>query len=127
MAKELEKEILRQNALTEELLSLWEASGITKGAKLSLDIYFDAPTEKAARDLLNYMADKTQYKWEAHQYEQENAYVVQSLGNKLKVDRDYMLYLAEWMVKAGYENGCIFDGFGALLPGNNSEDKWEDI
>ena len=120
--EEMEKEILRQIAITEALISLWEELGVTTGDKLALDIYFDAPTEESAQGLLKYMARMTQYKWEGHKKEGVNTYVVQSIGNKINVDQDHILYLAEWMVKAGYENGCNFDGFGALLPDNKTED-----
>jgi hypothetical protein len=116
MAEEQEQEILRQIAITETLLSVWEEEGLTRGKKLKLDVFFSAPTEEYANNLLKYMAKMTKYNWEAYQSEGEKSYVVQSLANELVVDRDYMLYLAEWMVKAGYENGCSFDGFGALMP-----------
>jgi hypothetical protein len=103
-----------QLAMNEQTWRTLQSHGITTESEVRLDFAFRAPNQSAAESLKNLLEDQTDY-----------SVAVQSGGSLLrrqwtvggstqptKISPEILDQWVDWMVTAGLERDCEFDGWG---------------
>ena len=106
--------LAHQLAMNEQAWSALQAHGATPATPLRLEFAYRAPDERSAEGLRALLAEQTDYDVE-----------VQSEGGLLRkrwsvvgstqpttASREVLDRWVDWMVTAGLEQGCEFDGWG---------------
>jgi len=109
-----------QLSMNRETWKALEEHGVREGAELSLDFFFVAPGEEAARALATYIGAETDYEAEASSVKtgwlSKPHWGVSGSTPPTAVSPDVLDEWVTWMVAAGQAHGCEFDGWGAAVP-----------
>ena len=93
--------------------------GVTESTPLALDFSYVAETEAAAKELVAYLREETDYavSTEAATGEDAKGWTVEGTTLPQPLSLDVIDEWVGWMVEAGEQHGgCVFDGWGALVP-----------
>jgi hypothetical protein len=109
--------IAKQLAMNKQTWRALQGHGITPDSEVRLDFAFRAPTEPAAQGLKELLQDQTDY-----------SVTIQSGGSLLrrewtvagstqltKISPEILDQWVDWMVTAGLERDCEFDGWGTEI------------
>lgn len=95
-------------------------NGVTEDSELRLDFFFAAPDEAAARGLAALLGAETDYDVGVGsggaRLGRSRRWAVIGTTQATKVSRGLLDEWVAWMVAAGFEHGCVFDGWGAQAP-----------
>ena len=94
--------------------------GVTEDIELRLDFFFDAPDQASARALAALLGAETDYDVGVgaggRKLRGRKVWAVIGTTQETKLSPDVLDQWVEWMVAAGFEHGCAFDGWGAQAP-----------
>ena len=112
--------LAKQLAMNRQSWSALQQHGATEDTDLRLDFFYNAPNERAARALAAYLNGETDYEVRVGSAGggllKKKAWVVTGTTRDTKVSQEILDQWVEWMVLAGFENRCEFDGWGAPVP-----------
>jgi hypothetical protein len=95
--------------------------GVTEDTELRLDFFFVAPGEQQARALAELLQRETDYGVRVGSssggFMKKKEWIVTGSTQGTKVSQDILDQWVTWMVAAGAQAGCEFDGWGAQAPG----------
>jgi Regulator of ribonuclease activity B len=88
--------------------------GVTPSTSLRLDFSYRAPDQKSAEALKELLADQTDYdvRVDSSGGLLSKKWTVQGTTQRTTVSPDVLDQWVDWMVTAGLERGCEFDGWG---------------
>lgn len=109
--------LAKQLAMNQRTWRTLQEHGVTPASRLRLEFSYRAPTKAEAMGLKDLLEDRTDYEIQ-----------IQSIGSLLrkqwtvvgttqptKVSPEILDQWVEWMVTAGMERGCEFDGWGTEI------------
>jgi hypothetical protein len=98
----------------------WQAlrdAGVDESSQLRLDFFYAAPDEESAEGLAELIREHTDYDVGARSlgggFLKKKDWVVTGSTQPTAVSLSILDQWVEWMVSAGFERGCVFDGWGA--------------
>ena len=88
--------------------------GVTTSTSLRLDFSYRAPERKAAEALKDLLADQTDYDVQVERSGSlpPKEWSVQGTTQSTTISLEVLDQWVDWMVSAGLERGCEFDGWG---------------
>jgi Regulator of ribonuclease activity B len=96
--------------------------GVTTESELQLDFFYLAPGEHEATVLVAFLQSETDYDVRlasrARGLLKKKRWSVEGTTRPTKASQDMLDQWVTWMVGAGFEHGCTFDGWGAAVPGD---------
>jgi hypothetical protein len=97
-----------------------ERHGITEESELHLDFSYDAPSHEAAEGLRAFLHEQTDYdvRVESGRFLWRRRWRVEGTTQKTKVSHPILDEWVMWMVTAGKECSCLFDGWGTPVGGS---------
>jgi Regulator of ribonuclease activity B len=107
-----------QLAMTRETWKALQNNGISEQSELRLDFFYNAPTSTAATELAALIREQTDY--DVHIERSGPFYrrrwLVEGTTQKTAISQAVLEQWITWMVTAGKERHCNFDGWGAEVP-----------
>ena len=101
----------------------WEAlqeNGVTEGSELRLDFFYVAPGEQQANALAAFIEGETDYEVRVDSTREgplrKKSWSVSGSTQNTQVSQEILDRWVSWMVAAGFEHDCDFDGWGAQVP-----------
>lgn len=109
---------LAMNRMTWEVL---QGHGVTEQTQVRLDFAYDAPNKKKAETLAAFLHEETDYDVSAKSYGSilRREWTVEGTTQNTIISPEILDQWVTWMVTAGKEHSCIFDGWGTPV-GENS-------
>jgi len=109
--------LAKQLAMNEQTWSLLQTHGLTVDSKLRLDFFYNAPTRETAQGLCALIHNKTDYKVRvvSHRRLFRREWGVNGTTQLVSVSLQILNEWVAWMVAAGAEHSCDFDGWGASI------------
>jgi hypothetical protein len=117
--KHYEGILAKQLAMNRQTWAALQRHGVTAESTLCLDFFYNAASREAAESLCSLLREQTDYelsvkssgsflrrKWRVEGRTQETA-----------VSPEILDQWVTWMVNAGKESSCDFDGWGTSVPG----------
>ena len=91
-----------------------QSRGLTEGAKVRLDFAYNAPDENSAEALKALLQEQTDYEVtvESEGSASSEKWSVLGATNETTISPEILDQWVRWMVTAGKEKGCDFDGWG---------------
>ncbi len=105
----------RQLAMNEQTWRTLQIHGVTLDSELRLDFAFRAPTQAAAEGLKSLLEDQTDYSASTRSSGSllGRQWTVTGSTQPTKISPEILDQWVDWMVTAGLERDCEFDGWGA--------------
>lgn len=100
-----------QLALTRATWARLQEHGVTDGSELQLDFFYAAPTNAKARELKRFLEEKTDY--DIRVTADRDQWILRGHTQRAPLSLAMIEQWAEWMVTAGLNFECAFDGWGA--------------
>ena len=110
-----EQLLARQLAMNGQTLSVLESHGIGSSAELRLDFAYIAPGEAEAESLKALLYDQTDYDLSISAVPGSKEWRVTGSTQPTPISREILDQWVDWMVTAGLEQDCLFDGWGAEI------------
>jgi hypothetical protein len=106
-----------QLAMNTETWKRLVAHGITPDTEIQLDFTYNSPTREQAEALQNFLNRETDYAVEVSSSGSlfRKKWWVHGTTQKTTVSLDILNQWVEWMVAAGQDHGCMFDGWGTSV------------
>jgi hypothetical protein len=106
-----------QLAMNKETWKRLVAHGITPETEVQLDFTFDSPASEHAEALKNFLKRETDYSVEVSSSRSlfRKTWSVRGTTQKTTISLDILNQWVEWMVAAGQDHGCVFDGWGTSV------------
>lgn len=116
-----QREVLaRQLAMNKDSWQALRDHGVDEWSELRLDFFYDAPGEPQAESLAAFIREETDYEVDAGGQEagllKKKSWTVSGTTQPTTVSLEILDQWVDWMVAAGFEHGCEFDGWGAQVP-----------
>jgi hypothetical protein len=89
--------------------------GVTASTLLRLDFFYECPSRERAKELEGLLVGETDY--DVHTVAHEDAWLVRGTTQPTTVTLAILEQWVDWMVAAGLQVDCTFDGWGTELPG----------
>ncbi len=105
-----------QNHQIEMTPKTWErlqANGVTEETELVLDFMYYSPNKDDAQSLKDFLRD---YETTIEKKENGDLWIIKGKTSPTKVSLDILLQWVDYMVAAGWDHDCYFDGWGAEVP-----------
>jgi hypothetical protein len=102
--------LLHQLAMNKETWSTLQGHGVTPQSQLRLDFTYVAPNDKAASSLQVLLRDQTDYDVTSRRSGDE--WIVSGRTQATAISPEILDEWVDWMITAGLEADCIFDGWG---------------
>lgn len=103
----------RHLALNRETWRTLEQHGVTAGSAVRLEFAYRAPSAPTAERLADLLLDRTDYEATVQRAgEGRGGYSVVGTTQLTRLSPEVLDRWVEWMVSAGLEYGCEFDGWG---------------
>ena len=106
--------LARQLELTRATWARIRAHGVGEQAQLQLDFFFEAPSRARADELMRVLKQETDY--DVRVVADEDRWMVRGHTQPSPVTESMLEEWVDWMVTAGLQYDCRFDGWGAELP-----------
>lgn len=107
----------RQLAMNRQTWTTLEKHGVTLSTRLHLEFMYWAPDQSSAERLKDLLEDKTDYELRplrsAEQPQRE--WYVGGTTQATTISPEILDQWVDWMVSAGLEFGCEFDGWGTTV------------
>jgi hypothetical protein len=103
-----------QMARTRATWARLKEHGITDGRELQLDFYYDAPTNARATELKQFLERETDY--EMRVVADRDDWILRGHTQPSPLSLPVIEQWVDWMVTAGFQFDCVFDGWGAEVP-----------
>jgi regulator of ribonuclease activity B len=111
-----ESTLAKQLAMNERTWVALQNHGITQTTLLRLDFLYYCPSESSAQQLAAFLEDETDYEVEMRaDRDTKGKWVVEGQTQETSVSREILDQWVEWMVAAGFDHECVFDGWGASV------------
>jgi Regulator of ribonuclease activity B len=109
--------LAKQLAMNEQTWRTLQEHGVTISTELRLDFSFRAPSQTAAEGLKDLLEDQTDYAvtFQSTGSLLRKAWTVQGSTQLTKVSPEILDQWVDWMVTAGLERSCEFDGWGTEI------------
>jgi hypothetical protein len=104
----------RQLELTRATWTRLQEHGVSDGAELRLDFFYEAPTNARATDLMRFLERETDY--EMRVTADEDQWMLRGRTKPAALSLAIVEQWVDWMVTAGLHFDCVFDGWGAEVP-----------
>ena len=116
--EETRREQLAMNPRTWAAL---QEHGVDETTLVTLDFFYDAPTEEAARALADFILDETDHtatvSGTKNRLTRKTRWSVSGSTEPTAISLEILNEWVDWMVAAGADyGGCKFDGWGAQVP-----------
>ena len=106
-----------QLQMTPQTWRAMQRGGIKPGDKLELEFLYDAPGQKEAESLVNFISSNSNARVIAKSTGIfRKKWTVEGSTPPEAVDEPFLLKWVRWMVLAGNQYDCEFDGWGAWAP-----------
>ena len=107
----------RQLAMNEQTWRTLQGHGVTLDSEVRLDFAFRAPSQAAAEGLKGLLEDQTDYEVSAtsHGSVLRRQWTVTGSTQPTKISPEILDQWVDWMVRAGLERHCEFDGWGTEI------------
>jgi hypothetical protein len=109
-----------QLAMNRQTWQALQEHGVTEQSKLRLDFYYFASSEQEARELADFLQRETDYDVAISSsgggFLKKKTWLLKGTTQETEVSLAILDQWVEWMVAAGEEHGCDFDGWGAEVP-----------
>ena len=117
-----QEEVLEaQLAMNADSFEQLRQHGITEETDLRLEFFYMAADEQAARALAAFLQEETEYEVTVDSstsgglLRRTTEWTVSGVTHETNVDQEILDEWVAWMVIAGLENDCQFDGWGAAF------------
>ena len=114
------KILVKQVAMVEDTWDALQRAGVTGDTQLRLDCLYYAPGESEAHELAEFLGHETDYdvrvESDAGGFLKKATSKVASTTQPTRVSLDILEEWVRWMVAAGAQYDCEFDGWGAKVP-----------
>ena len=108
-----------QLAMNEQTWQALQAHGAGGDSELRLDFFYDAPNHAQADALAAFIQRETDYDVSVNSSGggllRKKDLAVTGTTQPTRVSQDILDQWVTWMVAAGFEYGCEFDGWGAQM------------
>jgi hypothetical protein len=95
--------------------------GVAEGSGLRLDFLYQAPGESQARALAAFVDRETDYEVQVQSGSgglfKKKQWTVSGTTKNTQISASILDQWVMWMVAAGFQEGCEFDGWGAMVTG----------
>ena len=88
--------------------------GIPDGSELQLDFFYAAPTSVRATDLMRFLEQETDY--EMRVTADRDQWILRGHTQRAPLSLAMVEQWVDWMISAGLNFECVFDGWGAEAP-----------
>ncbi|BHH82365.1 hypothetical protein LA52FAK_06540 [Desulforhopalus sp. 52FAK] len=115
---EYEKLLKSQLSMTIKTWEQLQANGATEKSKLKLEFFFYCSSETSAKDCMQHFLEY-EYKVEIkpeNDNEKTSLWLLSGNTQPTEVNEKILLQWVDYMVTAGWNYGCYFDGWGAEIP-----------
>lgn len=113
--------LAKQLLMNHQTWPILQQYGVTEDSDPRLDFLYRAPSERQADELARFLHRETDYDVWAESsgggFLRKKSWVVTGTTRPTKISQEILDQWVTWMVAAGFENGCEFDGWGAQAPG----------
>jgi regulator of RNase E activity RraB len=107
--------LARQLAMNEKTWARLLELGITGETEVQLDFLYYASNEAAAA-LQAFLKDETDYEVDVHpETGSSGQWIISGRTQKTTISKEILDQWVEWMVAAGFEHQCEFDGWGTSV------------
>jgi hypothetical protein len=113
-ASDYEGNLLRQLSMNRETWRMLQERGVTEETPLRLDFFFYTKTRESAESLRTLIEQKTDYDVavESARTWFQRTWCVKGTTQPQPVSLDILDQWVQWMIVAGKECSCDFDGWG---------------
>jgi hypothetical protein len=116
------REVLaKQLAMNHQTWPILQQHGVAEDSELRLDFFYMAPSERQANELATFLHRETDYDVREDitggGFLKKKSWTVTGTTRPTKISQEILDQWVTWMVAAGFERGCEFDGWGAQAPG----------
>jgi hypothetical protein len=113
-----QREVLAQQlAMNRQSWLALQEHGMTEESELRLDFFYVSPSEQQANALRAFIQDETDYDVRVGSNGggllKKKNWLVTGSTQPTQASQDILDQWVRWMVAAGFEHGCEFDGWGA--------------
>jgi hypothetical protein len=109
--------LAQQLAMNQQSWQALQEHGVTEESELRLDFFYVAPGEREAENLRAFIQHETNYDVRVRSsgggFMRKKSWMVTGTTQPTKVSLDILNDWVGWMVAAGFERDCEFDGWGA--------------
>ena len=121
VSDEKRREVLAtQLAMNRQTWPALQGHGVTEEPELRLDFFYVAPSEQSASALAAFIQEETDYEVRVTSSGggllRKKDWSVSGSTQPTQVSQDVLDEWVSWMVAAGFEHDCEFDGWGAEAP-----------
>jgi hypothetical protein len=118
---ERQQEMLaKQLAMNRQTWTALQQRGVTEDTALRLDFFYVAAGEQQANALAELIRRETDYEVQAGSRGggllKKQTWTVTGTTRETKVSQEILDQWVTWMIAAGTQTACEFDGWGALAP-----------
>ena len=111
---DFQKLLSSQLSMTHETWKRLQSHGVNEQTPLKLDFLYYAPTRQSAESCKNHLL---QYEYKVSIWQENNeSWVVEGQTQSTEVNKEILLQWVDYMVSAGWQYGCHFDGWGTEVP-----------
>jgi len=113
------REILsKQLAMNPQTWAALQQRGVTEASQVRLDFAYACPNEARAQALRGLLAEQTDYEtsMRAERGVLQRRWSVTGRTQATNISAAILDQWVDWMVSAGLEHDCEFDGWGAAVP-----------
>ena len=109
--------LARQLVMNRETWAALQRHGLTEQSNVRLDFTYRAPTKEAARSLEALLRDQTDYSVSVESQGMlfRKTWAVGGATRETAISPEILDEWVTWMVTAGKEAGCDFDGWGTSV------------
>ena len=109
--------LAQQLVMNRKTWALLQQHGVTEQSQVRLDFSFEAPTREAAEKLRTLLQEQTDYdvRVESKRAFLRRRWRLEGTTQKTNISQEIIDQWVTWMVIAGKEQSCDFDGWGTLV------------
>ena len=109
--------LAKQLAMNRQTWAALQNHGVAEESKLRLDFFYNAANRDAAENLCALLREQTDYevKMESSRSFLRHKWRVEGRTQETSVSPEILDQWVTWMVTAGKEHSCDFDGWGASV------------
>ena len=108
--------LAKQLAMNEKTLARLRELGLTDETEVQLNFLYYAPNESDAEDLWSFLIEETDYEVGIHpEANSSGQWIVSGHTQKTTISKEILDEWVEWMIAAGFDHHCEFDGWGTSV------------
>lgn len=109
----VQEQISRQRAMNRQTWRALQKNGLKPDQEVELDFFYYCGDNQAANSLKNFLERETDYQIEVHPAPDSNEeWSVAGKTQKTTISPEILDEWVEWMILAGQQFHCEFDGWG---------------